>query len=64
MQIIENNLIKEKMYIEKIESGMTLICIPKENTEKKYAICGIGFGSNDNNFLFKMKIKKSKFLMV
>lgn len=60
MQIIENNLIKEKMYIEKIESGMTLICIPKENTEKKYAICGIGFGSNDNNFFIQNENKEVK----
>lgn len=60
MQIIENNLIKEKMYIEKIKSGMTLICIPKENTEKKYAICGIGFGSNDNNFFIQNENKEVK----
>ena len=38
MQIIENNLIKEKVYIEKLESGITLMCIPKEKTIKKYAM--------------------------
>lgn len=53
MQIIENNLIKEKVYIEKLESGITLICIPKAKTIKKYAICGIGFGSNDNKFFIE-----------
>lgn len=53
MQIIENNLIKEKVYIEKLDSGITLMCIPKEKTIKKYAICGIGFGSNDNKFFIE-----------
>ena len=35
MQIIENNLIKEKVYIEKLESGITIMCIPKEKAIKK-----------------------------
>ena len=60
MQIIENNLIKEKVYIEKLESGITLMCIPKEKTIKKYAICGIGFGSNDNNFFISKENKEIK----
>ena len=51
MEIIENNLLKEKVYIEKLENGLTLICIPKEKTIKKYAVCAIGFGSNDNHFI-------------
>lgn len=58
MQIIENNLIKEKVYIEKLESGITLMCIPKEKTIKKYAICGIGFGSNDNKFFIEKENKE------
>lgn len=51
MQIIENKLIKEKIYIEKLKSGFTIMCIPKTNTRKKYAICGVGYGSNDNKFI-------------
>lgn len=51
MQIIENKLIKEKVYIEKLNSGFTIMCIPKNNTRKKYAICGVGYGSNDNCFI-------------
>ena len=35
MQIIENKLVKEKVYIEKVESGFTIMCIPKANTRKK-----------------------------
>ena len=58
MQIIENNLIKEKVYIEKLESGITIMCIPKEKAIKKYAICGIGFGSNDNKFFIEKDNKE------
>ena len=36
MQIIENKLIKEKVYVEKLESGLTIMCIPKNNTRKKF----------------------------
>ena len=50
MQIIENNLIKEKVFIEKLESGMTLMCIPKKNAIKKYIIIGVNYGSNDFKF--------------
>lgn len=60
MQIIENNLLKEKVYIEKIENGITLICIPKEKAIKKYAICGVGFGSNDNHFIVQNQEKEIK----
>ena len=51
MQIIENKLIKEKIYIEKLKSGFTIMCIPKTNTRKKYAICAVGYGSIDNKFI-------------
>ena len=51
MQIIENKLIKEKIYIEKLKSRFTIMCIPKTNTRKKYAICAVGYGSNDNKFI-------------
>ena len=43
--------IKEKAYIEKIENGLTIIIIPKENTKKKYVIWGTHFGSIDNRFI-------------
>ncbi len=51
IKIIENELIKEKVYIEKLESGFTIICIPKDNTKKKYAVCSVGYGSNYNKFI-------------
>ena len=35
MQIIENLKVKEKVYIEKLENGLTVLIIPKNNTAKK-----------------------------
>jgi len=49
MQIIENNKIKEKVYIEKLENGLTIMVFPK-NTKKKYIIWSTNFGSIDNKF--------------
>ena len=60
MQIIENNLLKEKVYIEKLTSGITLICIPKEKTTKKYIVWGIGYGSNDNHFYIPKENREVK----
>lgn len=51
MQIIENLKIKEKLYIEKLENGLTIMIIPKENTKKKYITWGVNFGSIDNHFI-------------
>lgn len=51
MQIIENLKVKEKLYTEKLENGLTVMIIPKENTLKKYVIWGTNFGSIDNVFI-------------
>jgi len=51
MQIIENDKIKEKVYIKKLENGLTLIFIPKKNTMKKYVIYATNYGSIDNKFV-------------
>lgn len=51
MKIIESSKIKEKAYIEKLENGMDVIIIPKENAIKKYVIWGTHFGSIDNHFI-------------
>jgi len=51
MKIIESLKIKEKAYIEKLENGLTIIIIPKENASKKYVIWGTHFGSIDNRFI-------------
>lgn len=51
MQIIENSKVKEKLYIEKLENGLTVMVIPKNNVRKKYIIWATHFGSIDNNFI-------------
>ncbi len=51
MKIIENDKVKEKLYIEKLENGLTIMVIPRKNARKKYIICGPQFGSIDNKFI-------------
>ena len=50
MQIIENSKVKEKLYIEKLENGLTVMIIPKKGIQKKYIIWGTNYGSNDKHF--------------
>ena len=49
MQIIENSKIKEKLYIEKLENGLTIMILPKK-TRKKYIVWSVNYGSIDNKF--------------
>ena len=51
MQIIENLKMKEKLYMEKLENGLTVMIIPKANSRKKYIMWGVNFGSIDNHFI-------------
>ncbi len=51
MQIIENIKLKEKLYVEKLENGLTVMILPRKTTQKKYAMCGVNFGSIDNHFI-------------
>jgi len=49
VQILENNKIKEKLYTEKLDNGLTIIVFPKK-TRKKYIVWSTNFGSIDNKF--------------
>lgn len=51
MQVIENLKVKEKLYIEKLENGLTVMIIPKKGIQKKYIIWGTNYGSNDSCFI-------------
>lgn len=51
MQIIENSKVKEKLYIEKLENGLTIMIVPKKGMQKKYVIWGTNYGSNDSKFI-------------
>ena len=51
MQVIENLKVKEKLYIEKLENGLTVMIVPKKGIQKKYIIWGTNYGSNDSKFI-------------
>lgn len=51
MKIIENSKVKEKLYVEKLENGLTVMIIPKKGIQKKYVIWGTNYGSNDSKFI-------------
>ena len=34
MQVIENLKVKEKLYIEKLENGLTVMIVPKKDIQK------------------------------
>ena len=51
MQIIENSKVKEKLYVEKLDNGLTAMIMPKKNIQKKYMIWATNFGSIDNKFI-------------
>ncbi len=51
MEIIENCNVKEKLYVEKLENGLTIMIIPKKGIQKKYVIWGTNYGSNDSKFI-------------
>ena len=57
MQIIENLKVKEKLYIEKLENGLTVMIIPKKGIQKKYIIWGTNYGSNDSTFIVPGEIE-------
>jgi predicted Zn-dependent peptidase len=49
VQIIENSKIKEKLYVEKLNNGLTIMILPKK-TRKKYIVWSANYGSIDNKF--------------
>lgn len=51
MQVIENLSVKEKLYTEKLENGLTVMIIPKKGIKKKYVMWATHYGSIDNKFI-------------
>ena len=60
MQIIENLKVKEKVYIEKLENGLTVMVIPKKDVLKKYLIWGTRYGSIDSEFIVPGEKEKTQ----
>ena len=59
MQIVENTKVKEKLYIEKLENGLTVMIIPKKNIQKKYVMWATHYGSIDNKFIIPGEKKET-----
>ncbi len=49
--ILENSLLKEKIYWQKIEPGLEVFVLPKQGYNKKYATFSTRFGSIDSHFV-------------
>lgn len=60
MKIIENSKVKEKLYIEKLSNGLTVMCIPKIGIQKKFIIWGTHYGSNDSKFVVPGETKPTE----
>ena len=60
MQVIENLKVKEKLYIERLENGLTIMIIPKPGVQKKYIIWGTNYGSNDSKFIVPGEEKETE----
>ena len=60
MQIIENLKVQEKVYVEKLGNGLTVMIIPKKGVQKKYAIIGTNYGSNDSKFIVPGEDKETE----
>ncbi len=50
MRIIENNNIKEKLYIYKLDNGLEILVMPKKDFKQKTVMFGTKFGSINNEF--------------
>ncbi len=58
MEVIKNNKVKEELYIEKLENGLTVMIVPRKNVRKKFIMFGTKFGSIDNKFILPGESKE------
>ena len=60
MKIIENSKVKERVYIDKLKNGLTVMLNPKPQVQKKYMIWGTNYGSIDSNFIVPGEKEETK----
>lgn len=60
MQIQENLKVQEKLYVEKLENGLTIMIIPKKGMQKKFVVWGTNYGSNDSEFVVPGETEKTE----
>jgi predicted Zn-dependent peptidase len=51
MQVIENQHVKEKVYVEQLTNGLTVLIIPKPQIQKKFVMWATNYGSIDSEFI-------------
>ena len=51
MRCFSNKLIQEKYYVEKLDNGLTVCLMPKNDFHKTYAIFSTKYGSRDVEFV-------------
>lgn len=51
MQEIYDDIIKERLYIKKLDNGLTVMLMPRANYSKYYGIFATDYGSIDNKFV-------------
>lgn len=51
MNKIVNDILKEEIFYEKLENGLSIYYMPKKGFTKKYAILATDYGSNDLEFV-------------
>jgi predicted Zn-dependent peptidase len=52
-RILENTLLKEKVYVRRVEPGLEVFVLPKKGYKKKYATYATNFGSVDSRFILE-----------
>ena len=60
MQVVENKMVKEKLYIEKLENGLTVMIFPRQNIQKKFVMWATNYGSIDNLFISPNEKEETK----
>lgn len=60
VQVLENNLLKEKVLYRRIEPGLSAFVQPKEGFKKKYAVLATNFGSIDSEFRVQGEAERTK----
>ncbi len=51
MKVFESKRIDEKLYHNRLKSGLDIYFMPKTGYVKKHAIFATNYGSNDNHFI-------------
>lgn len=60
MQVIENSIVKEKLFVEKLDNGLTIMVFPRKDIQKKFVMWSTNYGSVDNKFIIPGENKETE----